>query len=222
MNSKFLIIPLSFFVFACSSTEQKILTEFSDHSEESASRSNIDILPLQSKNYAPSFVSSQTTPTKNPNFRKEGKNTNPNIDQNLDNALKTFSSLNDPDKARDLINKYRKSNNLNPVKLNAALTEAAKAHSIDLSKWDRISHYGSDGSNPLDRINKTGYKARTSAENIGTGQSDFEKVFDGWTRSPGQNKNLLLPEALDMGLALVEDPKTEFKSFWTLILAAPT
>lgn len=127
----------------------------------------------------------------------------------------------DPEKARDIINQYRRDNKLKPLKLNAELTEAAKGHSRDLSKWDRISHYGSDGSNPWDRVKRTGYKARLAAENVGTGQVDFQEVMRGWKASPGHNKNLLLPDASEMGLALVQDPKTEFKSFWTLVLAAP-
>lgn len=127
----------------------------------------------------------------------------------------------DPEKARDIINQYRADKKLKPLKLNAELTEAAKGHSRDLSKWDRISHYGSDGSNPWDRVKRTGYKARLAAENVGTGQIDFDEVMRGWKASPGHNKNLLLKDATEMGLALVHDPKTEFKSFWTLVLAAP-
>jgi uncharacterized protein YkwD len=137
-------------------------------------------------------------------------------------ADRDYSSTSlDPEKARDIINQYRRDNKLKPLKLNAELTEAAKGHSRDLSKWDRISHYGSDGSNPWDRVKRTGYKARLAAENVGTGQVDFQEVLKGWRASPGHNKNLLLPEASEMGLALVQDPKTEFKSFWTLVLAAP-
>ncbi len=124
----------------------------------------------------------------------------------------------DPERARDIINQYRAEKGLKPVKLNAALTEAAKAHSRDLSKWDRISHYGSDGSNPWDRVKRTGYKARLAAENVGTGQISFDEVMKGWKESAGHNKNLLLPDAREMGIALVQDPKTEFKSFWTLVL----
>jgi uncharacterized protein YkwD len=127
----------------------------------------------------------------------------------------------DPEKARDIINQYRRDNKLKPIKLNAELSEAAKAHSRDLAKWDRISHYGSDGSNPWDRVKRTGYKARLAAENVGTGQVDFSEVMRGWKDSPGHNKNLLLSDATDMGLALVQDPKTEFKSFWTLVLGSP-
>lgn len=137
-------------------------------------------------------------------------------------ADRDYSSTNlDPAKARDIINQYRADKKLKPLKLNAELTEAAKSHSRDLAKWDRISHYGSDGSNPWDRVRRTGYKARLAAENVGTGQIDFDEVMRGWKASEGHNKNLLLSDATEMGLALVQDPKTEFKSFWTLVLASP-
>lgn len=126
----------------------------------------------------------------------------------------------DPEKALAQINKYRASKGLKPLKLNAQLTAAAKAHARDLAKWDRISHFGSDGSNPWDRIQRTGYKARLAAENVGTGQVTFEEVLRGWKESPSHNKNLLLADARHAGLALVRDPKTEFKTFWTLVLAA--
>ncbi|HVZ05836.1 CAP domain-containing protein [Hyphomicrobium sp.] len=132
----------------------------------------------------------------------------------------SHTSLN-AEMARDIINAYRKKHGLKPLKLNAELTEAAKAHSRDLAKWDRISHYGSDGSNPWDRVKRAGYRARLTAENVGTGQVSFKEVMRGWEESPGHNKNLLTPDATNMGIALVQDPKTEFKSFWTLVIAAP-
>ncbi len=122
--------------------------------------------------------------------------------------------------ARDLINQYRKERGLKPLVLNAELTNAAKDHSRDLAKWDRISHYGSDGSNPWDRVKRAGYKARVAAENVGTGQISFEEVLRGWKESPGHNKNLLMGDVEHMGIALVQDPKTEFKSFWTLVLGS--
>ena len=123
-------------------------------------------------------------------------------------------------KAKKLINAYRRKNGLKPLKIDPQLTEAAKAHSRDLAKWDRISHYGSDGSNPWDRVRRSGYKASLAAENVGTGQVTLEEVFKGWRKSPGHNKNLLLKDAKHMGIALVYDAKTEFKTFWTLVLGA--
>jgi uncharacterized protein YkwD len=126
----------------------------------------------------------------------------------------------DPERARDLINAYRKQNGLKPLKLNTALTDAAKAHSRDLAKWDRISHFGSDGSNPWDRVKRVGYNAKLAAENVGTGQTTIDEVLKGWQTSPGHNKNLLLADAEHMGIALVQDPKTEFKTFWTLVVGS--
>jgi uncharacterized protein YkwD len=126
----------------------------------------------------------------------------------------------DADKARDLINAYRKEKGLKPLRLNATLTEAAKAHSKDLAKWDRISHYGSDGSNPWDRVKRAGYNAKVAAENVGTGQASIDEVMKGWQASPGHNKNLLLADAQEMGIALVQDPRTEFKTFWTLVVGS--
>lgn len=125
------------------------------------------------------------------------------------------------EQARDLINAYRRQHRLKPLKLNIDLTNAAKSHSKDLARWDRISHYGSDGSNPADRVKRSGYGARLAAENVGTGQTTIEEVFKGWQASPGHNKNLLLRDAEHMGIALVHDPRTEFRTFWTLVVGAP-
>jgi uncharacterized protein YkwD len=136
-------------------------------------------------------------------------------------ADRDYSGTNlDPTFALGIINQYRKEHGLKAVKLNTELTAAAKLHSRDLAKWDRISHYGSDGSNPWDRVKRAGFKARLAAENVGTGQIDFGEVMKGWKDSPGHNKNLLLADAEYMGIALVQEPKTEFKSFWTLVMGS--
>ena len=127
----------------------------------------------------------------------------------------------DAERARELVNAYRKSKGLRPLQLQPALTEAARGHSRDLAKWDRISHFGSDGSNPWDRVKRSGYPAKLAAENVGTGQASIEEVIKGWQASPGHNKNLLLPDAQHMGIALVQDTKSEFKTFWTLVIGSP-
>ena len=126
----------------------------------------------------------------------------------------------DPELALRLINDYRAAKGLTPLRLDPRLTIAAKMQSRDLAHTDRISHYGSDGSSPWDRVKRAGYNAKIAAENVGTGQASLDEVFKGWTESPGHNRNLLLPAARDMGIALVEDPKTEFKTFWTLVVAS--
>ena len=125
-----------------------------------------------------------------------------------------------PRAAMKLINNYRISKGLRPLKLNRKLSEAAREHSKDLARHDRISHYGSDGSDPLVRVQRTGYPVHLAAENVGTGQVSLAEVFKGWQKSPGHNENLLLKGAKEMGIALVIEPSTEYKTFWTLVLGS--
>jgi uncharacterized protein YkwD len=127
----------------------------------------------------------------------------------------------DPAEVQELINTYRVKNGLKPLQLNPKLSDAALTHSKDLAKSDRISHFGSDGSDTWDRVRRTGYKARVTAENVGTGQQSLSEVFRGWQRSRDHNANLLLADAEEMGIAVVHDPDTRFKTFWTLVVGAP-
>ncbi len=142
-------------------------------------------------------------------------------DSDTDTASgKTAKSV-DAAQALQLINAYRAQKGLKPLQLSAELEQAALAHSKDLAKSDRISHYGSDGSDTWDRVKRTGYEARLTAENVGTGQRSLGEVFRGWQNSPDHNANLLLADADEMGIAMVYAPDTQFKTFWTLVLGSP-
>lgn len=131
-----------------------------------------------------------------------------------------IESLN-PGQAQELVNAYRVQNGLKPLRLNPKLNIAALIHSKDLAKSDRISHYGSDGSDTWDRVRRTGYQARLTAENVGTGQRSLGEVFRGWQKSKDHNANLLLADAEEMGIAMVHEKDTQFKTFWTMVVGAP-
>lgn len=122
--------------------------------------------------------------------------------------------------AQNLINTYRTQKGLKPLKVNQKLTAAAQAHSEDLARSDRISHFGSDGSDHWQRIHRTGYSARVTAENVATGQRSVNDVIVGWEKSRDHNANLLLADAEEMGIAMVYKPDTQFKTFWTLVVGA--
>lgn len=127
----------------------------------------------------------------------------------------------EPERARSMVNSYRASRGLRPLAIDANLTSAARRHSSDLSAHDRISHKGSDGSNPWQRVRQTGYSPQLAAENVGVGQRSFAEVMKGWMDSPGHNRNLLLPDATQMGVALVVNPASRNQTFWTLVLGKP-
>lgn len=125
-----------------------------------------------------------------------------------------------PAEAQSAINAYRAKKGLGPLRLNAKLNQAAKAHAQDLAKNDRISHFGSDGSDIEERVRRTGYVFNLIAENVGTGQMSSAEVIKGWQQSPSHNENLLLSDAEEMGVAVVYRPETEFLTFWTLVVGS--
>lgn len=142
------------------------------------------------------------------------------IDGAAEPAAPALPSRVDTAAAERAINSYRAAKGLKAVRLNTQLITAAQAHSSDLAKNDRISHYGSDGSDAWERVRRTGYAPRLAAENVGTGQDTLAEVMDGWKKSKGHNANLLLADAREMGIAMVYRPETQFKTFWTLVIAA--
>lgn len=120
--------------------------------------------------------------------------------------------------ARNSINAYRQKHGLKPLWSDKKLDTVARSHAKDMALQDKISHMGSDGSDPWDRIEKSGYKIEMATENLGTGVKDFNKLFKLWKESRVHNANLLVPDATHMGIALVYDQKTKLKAFWTLVI----
>ncbi|MFD0986020.1 CAP domain-containing protein [Methyloligella solikamskensis] len=135
-------------------------------------------------------------------------------------ALEKAPAL-DPAQARDAINVYRKAKGLKPLAVSAKLNKAAMVQAEDIAKRGRLDHNGSDGSTAGDRVKRAGYDSALTAENIAAGQRSFEEVFQGWKKSPAHNRNLLLADAKDMGIAVAFAPNSGFKVFWALVLAAP-
>ena len=92
------------------------------------------------------------------------------------------------------------------------LYTAAKLHSIDMAETGRLSHQGSDGTTPFERITSTGYKYIAAAENVAGQLQDRQTAFDGWQISPGHCRNMMNNFFKQAALA-------ESDGYWTLILA---
>src|SRR5947209_6901166 len=65
----------------------------------------------------------------------------------------------------DATNAERKKAGLAPLKANPKLTEAARAHALNMAKQDKLDHE-LDGKSPADRIRAAGYSGRHTGENI--------------------------------------------------------
>ena len=98
--------------------------------------------------------------------------------------------------------------------LSPLLVQAAQAHSEDQLAMKTMSHTGSDGSNPGQRISRTGYNWRTWGENVAWNQRSVQSVMSAWMNSPGHCRNIMNPNFTEFGAG-------EDGWFWTQVFAAP-
>jgi uncharacterized protein YkwD len=112
-----------------------------------------------------------------------------------------------------LLNDVRSAGGVMELGQNAALTQAASAHALDMVTNNYLSHTGLDGSTPGDRALAAGYNYEYISENIARGFETEQGVMDGWMGSEGHRDNILDPRAQDFGLGRVDDT-------WVLMLGA--
>jgi uncharacterized protein YkwD len=110
----------------------------------------------------------------------------------------------------EIVNAERKKAGCSPLALNAKLTAAAQAHSKDMADHSNMSHTGSDGSSPADRITRAGYTWSSYGENVAYGYSTPESVMAGWMASAGHKRNILDCNFKDIGIGLAQPG-----SYWT-------
>jgi len=121
--------------------------------------------------------------------------------------------------AASMISGYRSNNGLSTVTVDPELMKLAEAQAQAMAAKDKLDHNVIRGFN--DRLKAQGYRAQTAAENIGAGYHTLAEAFSGWRDSPPHRANMLLNGATRMGIAAVYAPKSKYKVFWALILAAP-
>ncbi len=125
------------------------------------------------------------------------------------------------EKALADLNAYRVSKGLTRLIYDERLNQASEVHARDLAAAGLISHTGTDGSGHGDRIQRQGYYFSIAGENVATGQTSWDAVFDAWKKSPGHNENLLRDDVSEFGLALVYEPTTTYSTYWAMLVADP-
>jgi uncharacterized protein YkwD len=132
-------------------------------------------------------------------------------------AARPVEPLN-PQAAIAEINAFRAKNGVGPVVLDARLSRAAAVQSEDQAGRHSIGHYGSDGSKPVDRAARAGYRAKIASENVASGQKSFSDALRFWEGSSGHRANLLRPNVTAAGVAMAQAGTG--RAYWTLVLGA--
>ena len=132
-----------------------------------------------------------------------------------------YTTVLDTSEALRLVNDYRASRGLQPLSLQSNLIVAASALSADMAKHDHESHSGPNGANLAKRLTAARYNFSLAAENVGAGQKSVTELIEEWKRIPLASRNMLLPDAKQMGIAYQYRADATLKTYWTLVIASP-
>jgi uncharacterized protein YkwD len=121
--------------------------------------------------------------------------------------------------AASMLSGYRANNGLAAVTIDPDLMRLADAQARAMAARDKLDH------NVIrafpERLKADGFQASVAAENIGAGYHTLAEAFSGWRDSPPHRANMLLAGATRIGIAAAYAPKSKYRVFWALILAAP-
>ena len=136
-----------------------------------------------------------------------------------------YQDLAQPDAAVDaaaaasMISGYRSNNGLGPVTVDPELMRFASEQAHAMAARDRMDH---DAARPFqERIRSAGLGGGIAVENISAGYHTLAEAFSGWRDSPPHRANMLNRSVTRIGIAAVSAPRSKYKVFWALVLAAP-
>jgi len=129
-------------------------------------------------------------------------------------SLVSLTEMSDFNDMLDAVNKQRQHVGLDNLCYNEKLNAAAKRHSDDMESKKFMSHTGSDGTSPFERMTDAGYNWQSAAENVAQGQLDVAEVMESWMNSPGHKANILKQGMSQFGFARTGD-------YWTQVFGSP-
>jgi len=107
------------------------------------------------------------------------------------------------------------------LRLDPALSAAAREHAQDMLRYHYFDHAGHDGSTPGMRVAARGYRYRLVGENIAEGPPTPQEVVQGWLDSPGHCQNIMESRFTDMGIAFAVNTSGPPRIEWAQEFAAP-
>jgi len=121
-------------------------------------------------------------------------------------------------RVRERLASLRAADGAPPLQLDAALTAAAAAHSRDMSRQGQPVHVGSDGSSPIERAARAGYRGLVLGETVAeTFAPELETLAD-WMAQADTRAVIMDPDGRDLGVGHFQDDGG--KIWWTLLVGA--
>ncbi|MEV6841704.1 CAP domain-containing protein [Streptomyces sp. NPDC051133] len=114
------------------------------------------------------------------------------------------------------INRRRAEAGCAPVRVRASLHQAAQVHSVDMARHVRLTHTGTDGSDPADRMRAAGYRPEDTGEAVVVGPVTAGAAVTEWMNSPPHRAIILTCRYTDAGVGVASGIGGPW---WTLDLA---
>jgi uncharacterized protein YkwD len=115
----------------------------------------------------------------------------------------------------DSMNTLRAAKSLPPVAFDASLNAAAETHARDMSVQNRPWHFGSDGSSPLVRAQRSGFTGRLLGENISETYETELETLSSWMAQPDTRVVIMDPLATRLGFSWFQEAGG--KIWWTMV-----
>ncbi|MGB5865991.1 MAG: CAP domain-containing protein [Sulfitobacter sp.] len=123
-----------------------------------------------------------------------------------------------PFRMLDSVNALRSAQGVAPVELDAQLTAAAATHSRDMQVQNRPWHFGSDGSSPVDRIQRVGFSGSLVGEVISETYETELETLGAWMETPDTRRIIVSPDARSMGFSWFQE--SNGKIWWTMVMGS--
>jgi uncharacterized protein YkwD len=120
---------------------------------------------------------------------------------------------------RDAVNALRGARGLAPLELNVQLTSAAATQARDMSVQQRAWHFGSDGSSPVERVARAGYRGVFLGELVAETYETELETLAGWMETREARAVLLDTRLREIGFAWHQEASG--KLWWTATFGAP-
>lgn len=108
-----------------------------------------------------------------------------------------------------------------PVSWSCKLGQIAREHSKDMADNNFMSHTGSDGSSPFDRMRNVGYSYSWASENVAAGYRTVPAVMQGWLSSVGHCKNIMNANVTEIGTSSATNTNSQYSIYWTSAFGKP-
>ncbi|MCC0635652.1 MULTISPECIES: CAP domain-containing protein [unclassified Clostridioides] len=151
--------------------------------------------------------------TNKPEDNNNSESNKPEDNNNSGSTTGNFSAY--QKEVVDLVNVERSKAGLNPLTLDADVSNVATKKSQDMIDNNYFAHNSPTYGSPFDMLKKFGISYKTAGENIAMGQKTPKEVVNAWMNSEGHRKNILNPNYSKIGVGVAQ--KSGGSIYWTQI-----